>query len=47
MTTRKLSGKIALVTGGSKGYGKGIAAKLEEHGAVVWITGRKENELDL
>ncbi len=37
---RKLAGKVALVTGGSKGYGAGIAEALREAGAEVWITGR-------
>ncbi len=33
-----LSGKIALVTGASKGIGKGIAEKLAQHGANVAFT---------
>jgi len=40
-----LSGMTALVTGGSKGYGKGIAAALHGAGAEVWITGRDEAAL--
>ncbi len=35
-----LSGKIALVTGASRGIGKGIALALGEQGATVYITGR-------
>ena len=35
-----LSGQTALVTGGSKGYGVGIAGALKAAGASVWITGR-------
>lgn len=35
-----LSGKIALVTGASRGIGKGIALQLGEAGATVYITGR-------
>jgi NAD(P)-dependent dehydrogenase (short-subunit alcohol dehydrogenase family) len=36
----KLSGKIALVTGASRGIGKGIACVLGEQGATVYVTGR-------
>jgi len=35
-----LKSKVAVVTGGSKGYGAGIAAALKAEGADVWITGR-------
>jgi NAD(P)-dependent dehydrogenase (short-subunit alcohol dehydrogenase family) len=35
-----LSGKTAIVTGGAKGYGAGIAAALAAKGVEVWITGR-------
>lgn len=35
-----LNGITAIVTGGSKGYGAGIASVLQRHGANVWITGR-------
>jgi dehydrogenase/reductase SDR family protein 1 len=40
----KLSGKIALVTGASRGIGKGIALSLGEAGAIVYITGRTLEE---
>ena len=33
-------GKVALVTGASRGAGKGIALVLGEHGATVYVTGR-------
>jgi dehydrogenase/reductase SDR family protein 1 len=36
----ELSGKIAVVTGASRGIGKGIALALGEKGCTVYITGR-------
>lgn len=40
-----LSGKVALVTGGSKGLGKAMARGFAEHGANVFICSRHEDEL--
>ncbi len=36
----RLSGKVAVVTGASRGVGRGIALSLAEEGATVYITGR-------
>ena len=41
-----LSGKVAVVTGGSRGIGLQMAEALGEMGAKVAITARKQNELD-
>ena len=40
MDNMALAGKICLVTGASRGLGKGIALQLGESGATVYITGR-------
>jgi NAD(P)-dependent dehydrogenase (short-subunit alcohol dehydrogenase family) len=42
-----LSGKVAVVTGGSRGIGLQMAEALGEMGARVAITARKQDELDL
>jgi NAD(P)-dependent dehydrogenase (short-subunit alcohol dehydrogenase family) len=46
MNTPILEGRIALVTGGSKGIGFGSAQRLIEEGAFVYITGRGKKALD-
>src|SRR5262245_2686730 len=42
----KLENKVAVVTGGSSGIGLGIAKRLAREGAAVYITGRRQAELD-
>lgn len=44
--SRKLEGKVAVVTGGTTGIGLGIAKELAAEGATVFITGRRQEELD-
>lgn len=39
-----LQGRVALVTGGSRSVGRGIALGLGEAGATVYITGRTVTE---
>ena len=39
-----LNGKVAVVTGASRGVGKGVALGLGEAGATVYITGRTVDE---
>ncbi|MFT6397326.1 MAG: dehydrogenase/reductase SDR family protein 1 [Bradymonadia bacterium] len=38
--TRQLSGKICVVTGASRGVGRGVALALGDAGATVYVTGR-------
>jgi NAD(P)-dependent dehydrogenase (short-subunit alcohol dehydrogenase family) len=45
MSIFDLTGKTALVTGGSKGLGKAMARAFAEHGADVFICSRHEDEL--
>jgi NAD(P)-dependent dehydrogenase (short-subunit alcohol dehydrogenase family) len=42
----KLEGKVAVVTGGSSGIGLAIAQKFVNEAAYVFITGRRQAELD-
>ena len=44
--TGKLEGKVAVVTGGSTGIGLATAQRFVAEGAQVFITGRRQAELD-
>jgi NAD(P)-dependent dehydrogenase (short-subunit alcohol dehydrogenase family) len=44
--TKKLVGKTALITGGSRGIGRAIAAAYVSAGARVFICGRRATDLD-
>src|SRR5579859_1870822 len=41
MTLFDLSGKVAVITGSSRGIGRAVAERLAEHGAKVVISSRK------
>ena len=43
---KQLNNITALVTGGSRGVGRGIALGLGEYGATVYITGRNIADLE-
>src|SRR4029078_6537530 len=42
----KLDGKVAVITGGSSGIGLATAQRFIDEGAYVFITGRRQTELD-
>jgi NAD(P)-dependent dehydrogenase (short-subunit alcohol dehydrogenase family) len=42
----KLAGKVAVITGGSTGMGLATAKRYVDEGAYVFITGRRQSELD-
>ena len=43
---KKLKDKVAVITGGNSGIGLATAQRFVEDGAYVFITGRRQNELD-
>ena len=42
----KLEGKVAVITGGSTGIGLATAKRFTSEGAHVYVTGRRQSELD-
>jgi NAD(P)-dependent dehydrogenase (short-subunit alcohol dehydrogenase family) len=46
MFMKKLEGKVAVITGGNSGIGFATAQRFVEEGAHVFITGRRQSELD-
>ena len=44
--SKKLEGKVAVVTGGNSGIGLATARRFVAEGAHVFITGRRQAELD-
>jgi len=44
--SKRLDGKIEVITGGNSGIGLATAQRFVQEGAYVFITGRRQDELD-
>ena len=42
-----LKGKVAVITGSSRGIGKSIAIELAKHGAHIVLNGRNQSRLEV
>src|SRR5260370_4586534 len=45
--TSRMRGKVGVITGGSSGLGLAPAQRFVKEGAFVYITGRRQNDLDM
>jgi NAD(P)-dependent dehydrogenase (short-subunit alcohol dehydrogenase family) len=43
---KKIEGKVAVITGGNSGIGLATAQRFVQEGAHVYVTGRRQTELD-
>ena len=46
LITKRLEGKIAVITGGSRGIGLATVKRFVEEGAYVFVTGVRQSEID-
>jgi NAD(P)-dependent dehydrogenase (short-subunit alcohol dehydrogenase family) len=46
LIAKPLDGKIAVITGGNSGIGRATAQRFVDEGAYVFITGRRQSQID-